>query len=755
MNINKLFKSLSIRNKFLIAFLSLSIIPTLLVGLYGLRTTEGTLVNSVIQQREHYLGEGVEKLKYISESIKNDLLTLCDSPLLLELIAMLGKDNDRAVSDQLRKIEEEIHSLTRKKEYLASISYLNEKGEEIFEVYSNHAAKTLPRQAWLQGGFRKTLDIRKGETYIHIPKIGRNYIMDIHEADDGIFQYSSPVYDTYNRKRGILSFAVPTYKLLQALGESHSNKGEVRFVSDNSGNYLLLGKDNKDALKISPYISRLLSGLKGVINEPKDDEIIVYSPVYWNKMDKKDFWVLGVAVPKKAIMNLSRGGKRFLRNFLLIIMFFSTILGILAARQFSNPIRKLRDGVKTIAKGNFSYRVPEIETNDELEGLANDFNEMAESLRVYTEELDRKIEERTTEIGLEKQKLDSILSSIGAGLSLIDRNLKVVWSNERFSRWFGNGRKIEGSYCYKLYHQTNTPCKDCPAILTLETGELQSVEKLMTMPDGKRRFLLHTTAPIKDETGEISHILQLTQDITWKKLLEQQVIHQEKMAATGVFAASMAHEIGNPLNSIYAIVQLLQRKVDDPFTQENLKLIRMDIGRISRIVQDLVGFSRTPSQELKYVQLNDIIMAAVGITRYDKRARNIQWVTHLEPYLPRVKIIGDQVLQVCLNLILNALDAMDGIGGTLIIKSRKEKEKVAISFSDTGRGMSRAVLERIFDPFFTTKEIGKGTGLGLAVSYGIIKNFKGSITVESEEGKGTTFIIRLPFETGDSRYYHV
>jgi signal transduction histidine kinase len=275
------------------------------------------------------------------------------------------------------------------------------------------------------------------------------------------------------------------------------------------------------------------------------------------------------------------------------------------------------------------------------------------------------------------------------------------------------------------------------------------------MPDGKSRYLSHTTAPIKDEAGKISHILKLTQDVTWKKLLEQQVIHQEKMAATGVFAASMAHEIGNPLNSIYAIVQFLQRKLDDPFIQENLKLLRTDIGRISRIVQDLVGFSRPSSREWEYVQLNDILVAAVGITRYDKRARDIQWVTNLEPQLPRVKIIGDQFLQVCLNLILNALDAMDGVGGTLTIKTRKEEEKVAISFSDTGMGMPRTVLERIFNPFFTTKEVGKGTGLGLAVSHGIIKNFKGSIRVESGEGKGTTFIIRLPYETKDGNSCHV
>jgi signal transduction histidine kinase len=191
--------------------------------------------------------------------------------------------------------------------------------------------------------------------------------------------------------------------------------------------------------------------------------------------------------------------------------------------------------------------------------------------------------------------------------------------------------------------------------------------------------------------------------------------------------------------------------VDDPFIHENLKLIRTDIGRISRIVQDLVGFSRPSAQKWEYVQLNDIIIAAVGITRYDQRARGIEWMTDLDHHLPQVKIVGDQFLQVCLNLILNALDAMDGRGGTLKIKSWKEEKQVVILFSDTGVGMPQTILERIFDPFFTTKEVGRGTGLGLAVSYGIIRNFKGSISVESEKEKGSTFTIRLPFETGDGR----
>ncbi|MFQ5709789.1 MAG: ATP-binding protein [bacterium] len=227
---------------------------------------------------------------------------------------------------------------------------------------------------------------------------------------------------------------------------------------------------------------------------------------------------------------------------------------------------------------------------------------------------------------------------------------------------------------------------------------------------------------------------------------QTQLVHQEKMASLGVLAAGLAHEIGNPLTSISSVVQILQRKVQDDKIKQQLHLLSENIRRISKTVRELVDFSRPAKSELRPAQINDLVRTALGILKYDKRAKNIKLETHLDNQLPRLTLIEDHVLQVFINLILNAFDAMED-GGTLTITTSLENESVCICFQDTGKGIPKDVRKKIFEPFFTTKPVGKGSGLGLSVSYGLIKNFGGTIEVESAEGTGSKFTISLPVKT--------
>ncbi|RMF57454.1 MAG: HAMP domain-containing protein [Calditrichaeota bacterium] len=227
---------------------------------------------------------------------------------------------------------------------------------------------------------------------------------------------------------------------------------------------------------------------------------------------------------------------------------------------------------------------------------------------------------------------------------------------------------------------------------------------------------------------------------------QAQLVHQEKMASLGVLAAGLAHEIGNPLTSISSVVQILQRKVQDKKIIQQLQLLNEHIRRISKTVRELVDFSRPTKSELRPVQINDLIRTALGILKYDKRAKNIKLETHLDHQLPRLTLIEDQILQVFINFILNAFDAMEQ-GGTLTITTSLENESVCICFQDTGVGIPEDVQKKIFEPFFTTKPVGKGSGLGLSVSYGLIQNFGGTIEVESTVGKGAKFTVSLPVRT--------
>ena len=230
------------------------------------------------------------------------------------------------------------------------------------------------------------------------------------------------------------------------------------------------------------------------------------------------------------------------------------------------------------------------------------------------------------------------------------------------------------------------------------------------------------------------------------KQAQYQVMQQEKMASLGLLASGIAHEIGNPLTSISSLTQVLRRRLKDEMNVEYLNTIMKNIDRISRIVRELVDFSRPSSYELKLSDINQIIQSAVGIVRYDKRSKDIGYDLSLDPNLPGTIIVADQLLQVFVNILFNAVDAMQGYGNLISVSTKTEDGQILISIKDTGCGIPEEYLSKIFEPFYTTKEVGKGTGLGLSVSYGIIRNFDGEILVESEVGKGSTFTIKLPIK---------
>ncbi len=281
--------------------------------------------------------------------------------------------------------------------------------------------------------------------------------------------------------------------------------------------------------------------------------------------------------------------------------------------------------------------------------------------------------------------------------------------------------------------------------LKINTGQ-QWVGQLQNRK--KNGELFHTDlviSPIIDDRKKVIGFLGAHRDITEQKILERQVVRSQKMETFGTLAAGIAHEVGNPLTSISSLVQVVQRETEDDFVQEKLELVKNQINRISKIIRELVDFARPSTHEVKDVSINLVVREALNIVQYGKRARAIKFNVALEDDLPFVSAVHDQILQVFLNILMNAVDAsMGNPESSISVLTKQSDEKVEISISDNGTGIAEHHLGKVFDPFFTTKEVGKGTGLGLWVSLGIIRNFGGDIHVESELTKGTTFIVRMP-----------
>jgi PAS domain S-box-containing protein len=277
-------------------------------------------------------------------------------------------------------------------------------------------------------------------------------------------------------------------------------------------------------------------------------------------------------------------------------------------------------------------------------------------------------------------------------------------------------------------------------------GEIENRRK-----DGSPFHTELVISPIVDGNGHIVGFLGAHRDITEQKILEQQLVRSQKMESIGTLAAGIAHEVGNPLTSISSLVQVIQRTTADEFAKDKLELIKDQINRIARIIRDLVDFSRPSSYVIKPTDVNKVIREALNIVQYGKKVKDIAFTLELADDLQSLPVVPDQLAQVFINILMNAVDSLDGKPGSIWIQSRINEEVVEVLVKDTGKGIAPDDREKIFEPFFTTKAVGKGTGLGLWVSYGIVQSFGGDIEVDSDLGRGSTFRIQLPINGKEQR----
>jgi signal transduction histidine kinase len=249
------------------------------------------------------------------------------------------------------------------------------------------------------------------------------------------------------------------------------------------------------------------------------------------------------------------------------------------------------------------------------------------------------------------------------------------------------------------------------------------------------------TAVLMDRIDEEREIVQRLKES------REQLVHAEKLASLGQLAASIAHEINNPLAGVLTYTKLLAKKISGDTLEKGAALdylskMESEVSRCSRIIRNLLDFSRQTEPTLRLVDVNQVIEQVLAMVGHQAQLQNVDVVRELNPSLPKVMADSDKLQQVFTNLTLNAIQAMSG-GGKLTLRTSAADSQVRIDVQDTGCGISKENLSKLFTPFFTTKEKGSGVGLGLAVVRGIIERHKGEIKVQSEVGKGTTFSVYL------------
>ncbi|HYS44075.1 MAG TPA: ATP-binding protein, partial [Geobacteraceae bacterium] len=306
--------------------------------------------------------------------------------------------------------------------------------------------------------------------------------------------------------------------------------------------------------------------------------------------------------------------------------------------------------------------------------------------------------------------------------------------------------------CRALFHPDSEHLPEqCPVEQAL-TGKSMQISFTTTKGVGESRYFDVTATPIEDP-NEQTRALVFIRDVTEKRLNELQLLQAEKMSSIGMLAAGVAHEINNPLTSVAGYAEALLRRfrdepqlVDDPRLgdfRKYLEVIIRESYRCKGIIDSLLSFSRKSEGTIGLVDVNQILNDVLELVRHKARNENIEIREALQQDLPMVMGDAAGLRQVFLNLTMNALQAIDG-PGAIEIATFERNGMVTATIRDSGCGIPPTLMDQIWDPFFTTKDVGKGVGLGLAVTYNIIKKHGGEVHVESKHGQGSKFTVRLP-----------
>jgi PAS domain S-box-containing protein len=348
----------------------------------------------------------------------------------------------------------------------------------------------------------------------------------------------------------------------------------------------------------------------------------------------------------------------------------------------------------------------------------------------------------------EREFARRLMDSLPDLVFVLDRELRYTFASPSLKDVLGY--EPEELICSRLGERADP--EDCPAVLAMfreliaGRGTHGTIEYRSRHKSGEWRLMRTTVRPVVDTDGRIEGVIASARDITEQRHVEQQLVQSERLAAMGQMIAGVAHELNNPLTAILGVTELVREGVEEPGMRRQLDLAHRQARRAAHIVQSLLTFSRPPSPRKVPLQLNDALQRTLQLHEYSLRTNNI--VLDFEPRTELPLVMGDmnQLMQVFLNLITNAEQAILEVRdrGTVKVRLEPAADFVRILFQDDGVGISREILSKIFDPFFTTKRPGRGTGLGLSISMAIVREHGGNITAEAVPTGGSIFTIALP-----------
>lgn len=444
---------------------------------------------------------------------------------------------------------------------------------------------------------------------------------------------------------------------------------------------------------------------------------------------------------KKELARLSLGG--FAAAALILIPLLH-ILVVSRLRRVSGQASRIH--------GNDLDHPLSVKGNDEVAALGL----ALENMRVRLLASLREVQEG-------KAYLEEIMDGVHEGMLVIDRELRVQRVNQAWCDLTGKkAEAILGQPCWLLCSQEGAPPHDCPARRCFQKGEEGWAIHTVTDTHGQVRHLEVHCTPLRNEQNEIFEVVEVTRDISSRKELESRLLHAERLTSVGRLAAGVAHEINNPMASIAASAEGLQRRFravrageslpTSEEVDEYLDTIRRASRRCREITSKLLDFARKDASHRKCVHVNRLVEDASALLRQSIRS-GCHLQTKLDPNLPSIVGAPGELTQLIFNLLLNAADAVGEEGEIQVITSR-QGDSILLQVLDTGPGIPESELSQIFDPFYTTKPPGVGSGLGLFVCKGTVDRHHGDISLENRPEGGIKVVVTIPVNplTDDSSF---
>lgn len=759
--IKKIIATLSIKAKLVILLAFIAVLPLSIAGVYGIYYSIKALEDTILHRLSHEISSKADDIGKFLETVHKDALLLSQTLAFKELInSGVPGDSERYL--ELRKRAEAVFfAFSENRPYYYQIRYINNRGDEIIRVDSDgRASVPIPfSQLQYKGDryyFQAGMEYPEGECYVS-PMDANVEKGEVEFPPKPVVRVATPVFTAGKEKKGIVIINIYGSYIIEQMQRLNIAEGGTTSLLNREGLYIshmnadvtgheFLFGSTKDLSKDFPrdIVSAILSGKRGTVRAP--ESIISYAPIFTGDRISKDYWILSIVYPKNSIF----ASIRKLEIFYILIgigsLFIGAVVGVWLARRFTRPILELHHGVEWIAEGNFDHKL-NIKTGDEIEVLATRFNTMADSLKVHREKMQRwnedlqqEVKNRTKDLEIEKKKLENILMCASEGIVVADEDDKVIIINAAAEAFLGVKKE-------EIWGKDIIAChRDREKVREFLRGKKTSTSRVTTIGS---RVVEISVATIPAEGNRCASMMVIHDITDRQKLLEERMtvekllFQADKIISLGEISAGIAHEVGNPLAAIKAVIQAMEE--ESPLRGHQRKYMMRILKEIDRLTQFIKAFSAFAHSGVVVsakCKADTVLKDVILLIRNEALKNRVTIIEDYEKDTPEALIDHSQLRQVLLNLFVNAIQAMPEGGKISARIVQPDNERIRISISDTGQGIPPENIEKIFSPFFTTKPT--GTGLGLSIVSRIIREYNGTIMVRSQIGEGTTFTVELP-----------